>query len=83
MKTTDVNASIVTFYLKLLSGLAPEVKIDLVSRILTSMKSEIKPNKRKKGILEFYGSWESDKSAEVLIEEIRSARTFNRVIEPL
>ena len=87
MKTADVKANIVDFYMNLLKGLNTEVKLDLVSKLVASMKSDFgkkKPKKaEKKSILDFYGCWESDKTAEELIEEIRGARTFNRVIEPL
>lgn len=83
MKSADVNASIVNFYMNLLSGLAPEVKIDLVTKVLASMKPEFKnkngkKNSSTKSILGLSGKWESDATAEELIEELRSARTFNR-----
>ncbi|MBK9013742.1 MAG: hypothetical protein IPM82_06445 [Saprospiraceae bacterium] len=81
------NANIVEYYLNLLSGLSAEVKLDLISKLSASLKMDFgkkKPDKvEKKSILDFAGCWESDKTAEELIEEIRSARTFNRVIEPL
>ncbi|MBI5916823.1 MAG: hypothetical protein HY842_15720 [Bacteroidetes bacterium] len=40
MKTTGANASIVEFYLNLLSGLSAEVKLDLISKLSASLKTD-------------------------------------------
>jgi hypothetical protein len=87
MKTAGANANIVEFYLNLLSGLSAEVKLDLISKLSASLKMDFgkkKPEKtEKKSILDFYGAIESDLSAEEMVEMIRSARYFNRQVEPL
>ncbi len=87
MKTTGANASIVEYYLNLLSGLSTEVKLDLISKLSASLKMDFgkkKPEKmEKKSILDFYGAIESELPAEEMVDMIRSARYFNRQIEPL
>ena len=87
MKSTDINANLVDFYLKLLSGLSTEVKLDLISKLVISLKPSAKAKKLKelpeKSILDYYGAIDSDMSAEEMIEMIRSSRIFTRQIEPL
>jgi hypothetical protein len=85
MKPTDINASLVDFYLKLLSGLSTEVKLDLISKLVISLKPSAKAKKLKelpeKSILGLAGKWQSDETAEELVQNIRNARVFNRQIE--
>lgn len=87
MKSTAINASLVDFYLKLLSGLSTVVKLGLISKLVISLKPNAKEKKLKelpdKNILAYYGAIDSDMSAEEMIEMIRSSRIFTRQIEPL
>ncbi len=85
MKAMDLNVNLVNFYFDLLANLSMDAKIELISKLLASMKTENgkKEKRKKKSILEFSGTWVSDKSAEELIDEIRGARLFNRQIEQL
>ena len=63
-------------YLGLLKSLSRDSKIKLVESLNFDIKNEIIPEKG--WIDELYGSFVSDKSAEVLISEIRADRRFNR-----
>jgi len=81
MKTIDVNTSIIDGYIKLLDSLSPSSKLDLISKLTDSIKSDIgdKKNTFKKA----FGAFHSKKDAQQIISEIRSSRTFNRKIEEL
>jgi hypothetical protein len=81
MKTLDVNAVLVDGYLRLLDNLSPSSKLDLISRLTMSVKSDI--TDRKKSFKEAFGAFESKKSADTIIDEIRSSRNFNRKRESL
>jgi hypothetical protein len=77
MKATDIN--IIDNYLGLLNNLSPDRKLELISRLSQSLKSQEK--RKEKSIGELFGAFKSDKSAEKIIEEIRQSRTFTRQIE--
>jgi hypothetical protein len=81
MKPSEPYHNIVDSYFELLNNLAPDTKLELISRLSDSMKM---PHKKKNGSWkDLFGAFESDKSAEEMIEEIRSARTFSRHREKL
>ncbi len=81
MNPPEPYYSIVDSYFELLSNLNPETKLELISRLSDSMK---KPRKELNGSWkDLFGAFESDKSAEEMIEEIRNARTFSRHRETL
>lgn len=79
MKATNIN--IIDSYLALLDNLSPDSKLELISRLSQSLKSQKKP--KEKSIQELFGAFISEKSAETIIEEIRQSRTFTRQIEEL
>jgi len=79
MKATDIN--IIDSYIGLLNNLSPDSKLELISRLSQSLKSQKKP--QEKSIQELFGAFVSEKSAETIIEEIRQSRTFTRQIEEL
>lgn len=82
MKTADLNTTLIDSYYTLLKSLSPNNKLELIARLSKSMKTT---KKREKGIsLEsLYGSWESDQTADELIEELKAARNFTRKREEL
>lgn len=79
MKTPDINASIINGYLQMLDNLSPDLKLDLISKLTQSVKTDMKA--KKSAFKKAFGEFVSKKSAEEIIEEIRSSRTFNRQIE--
>ena len=79
MKAANIN--IIDSYIGLLNNLSPDSKLELISRLSQSLKSQKKP--KEKSIQELFGAFMSDKSAETIIEEIRQSRTFTRQIEEL
>ncbi len=79
MKAAEINTTLVDGYLKLLDNLNPVSKLDLIAKLKASAKTHKKD--RKKIFKNSFGAFESSKSAEEIIKEIRESRTFNRQIE--
>lgn len=76
-----LNTNIVDSYLALLKTLSPGNRLDLISRLTQSLKSDIRSEK---GHFESaFGAWQGNESADQIITEIRNSRTFNRQIEEL
>lgn len=80
MKSADINTIIIEGYLQLLDNLSPSSKLELISRLTASVKSD---KNKKSSFQKAFGAFQSEKSADVIIEEIRSSRTFTRQIEGL
>ncbi len=79
MKAVDINITLIDGYLLLLDNLSPGSKLDLISRLTLSVKTDI--TDRKKHFFKAFGAWESKQSADEIIKDIRNSRTFNRQIE--
>jgi hypothetical protein len=79
MTAVTKHNAIVNGYLGLLENLSPNDKLDLISRLTISVKTDLRNKKRK--FKKAFGALDIDKTAEELIEEIRNNRTFNRQIE--
>ena len=79
MERADINTALVEGYLQLLYNLSPSSKLDLIARLTASIKSDLtdKPSSFQKA----FGAFESDKSADEMITDIRNSRTFTRQIE--
>ena len=63
----------------MLDNLSPSDKLDLISKLTDSVKSDIK--NKKSSFKKAFGAFESEKSADEIINEIRRSRTFTRQIE--
>jgi len=79
MNAIDINTTLIEGYLRLLNNLSPSNKLDLISKLTLSVKTDI--TDRKKSFYKAFGAWESKKSADEIINDIRNSRTFNRQIE--
>lgn len=79
MKATNINTTLIEGYLKLLENLSSDNKLDLISKLTLSMKSQ--SNHKKKRFYKAFGGWDSNESAEVLIKNIHESRAFNRKVE--
>ncbi|MDR3340789.1 MAG: hypothetical protein LBT25_12000 [Candidatus Symbiothrix sp.] len=73
------NTFVVDNYLGLLKGLSRENKIKLIAKLANEIIEET--GKRENVVDKFFGAFESDKSAEEIIAEIRNNRNFNRTLE--
>lgn len=79
MKAANLN--IIDSYIGLLNNLSPDNKLELISRLSQSLKSE--KNIENKPFQELFGAFKSEDSAETIIEDIRKSRAFTRQIEEL
>ena len=73
MTATEINNTLIDSYLKLLSGLTERNKKLLIEKLKASKKKKVSNN----SFLSAFGAWESDESAEEIIEKIQEARTIN------
>lgn len=79
MKAIDINKTLIEGYLQLLENLSPGSKLDLISKLTLSVKTDV--IEKKKSFYKSFGAWESKQTAEQIISDIRNSRTFNRQIE--
>ena len=79
MKTIDINTTLIEGYMQLLDNLSPNNKLDLISKLTLSVKTDIAD--KKKSFYKAFGAWDSKQSADEIINDIRNSRTFNRQTE--
>jgi hypothetical protein len=79
MKAIDINTTLIDGYLALLDNLSPNNKLDLISKLTLSVKTDF--THRKKYFYKAFGAWHSKQSADEIIIDIRNSRTFTRQIE--
>lgn len=79
MKLIDINTTLIDGYLKLLGNLSTDIKLDLISKLTLSIKADLID--KKKSFYKASGAWESKKSPEEIIEDIKNSRTFTRQTE--
>ena len=79
MKAADINTTLIDGYLQLLDNLSTSNKLDLISKLAISVKSDKKS--KDKAFRKSFGAFDSTKTADQIIKEIRDSRTFNRQIE--
>ena len=72
MKSANINSTLIEGYLKLLDNLSSDNKLDLISKLTLSMKSET--DRKKKRFYKAFGAWESKESADELIKILRNSR---------
>ena len=80
MKTGNVN--IADNFWGMIKGLSVDVRLELISRISNSLKSE-KVVDETDSWKSLFGAFESEQSADEIIEDLRKARYSNREIELL
>ncbi len=80
MKTGNVN--IADNYWEMIKNLSTDVRLELISRISNSLKSDISVEKTDSWKL-LFGAFESSQSADEIIEDLRKSRYTNREIEAL
>ena len=79
MRATETNSTIVDGYVGLLNNLSTNNKLDLISKLTASVKTDL--TNKKSSFKKSFGAFESKKSAEEIIEEIRDSRVSTREIE--
>jgi hypothetical protein len=81
MKHVDLNTRLIDSYIALLKNLNLTNKLDLISKLTQSMKSDVTNNKT--AFEKSLGAWDKKDKSEDLIKSIRGSRVFNRSIEKL
>ena len=81
MNEADIDTTIVDGYVEMLDNLSPSNKLDLISKLTASVKSDI--TNKKSSFEKAFGAFQSEQSADEIINEIRSSRTFTRQIEEI
>lgn len=79
MRITEINTTIIDGYLGLLDNLSTNDKLDLISKLTASIKTDL--TNKKSSFKKAFGAFVSTKSAEEIIEEIRNSRVSTRQIE--
>lgn len=79
MKPEKDNTAIIDGYIGLLDNLSPDTKLDLIARLTDSVKSDLAD--KKSSFKQSFGAFDSEKSAEEIVDEIRRSRIVNREIE--
>lgn len=79
METIKINTKIVDSYIELLNSLSTDNKLDIIERLTASIKIDLK--NKNSSFKKSFGAFESDKSAEEIIKEIRDSRVSSSEIE--
>lgn len=79
MASIETDTTIIDGYVGLLENLSPDNKLDLISKLTESVKTDL--GNKKSTIRKSFGAFISDKTAEEIIDEIRKSRLFTREIE--
>ena len=74
-----MNSTIVDGYIGLLDNLSTNNKLDLISKLTASVKTDL--TNKKSSFKKSFGAFDSKKSAEDINEEIRKSRVSTRQIE--
>jgi hypothetical protein len=81
MGATLQNTSLVNYYFGFLKNLKHDSKLDLISKLSESLKTN--QTSENISLLSLFGAYKSNDSAEEIIEQLRASRTFNRNTESL
>lgn len=71
-----MNTTIIDGYVELLANLSPSDKLDLISKLTASVKTDL--GIKKSAFKEAFGAFESSKTAEEILKDIRNSKVFNR-----
>ena len=78
---SKINYDILNNYWGLIETLNVSHKLDLIERLTNSIHQYQKQETNTMNLA--FGAWESESSAEEIIEELRNSRSINRQIESL
>ena len=81
MNSTSPNVNIADYYFAFLKNLKHDSKLDLITKLSESLK--MKEKKEDISLQSLFGAYKSDETAEQIIAELRTSRTFNRNTESL
>ncbi|RLD50683.1 MAG: hypothetical protein DRJ05_19330 [Bacteroidetes bacterium] len=81
MNTSDVN--IADNFFGMIRNLSAETRLDLISRITESLKEPAQKKDYQDSWKSLFGAFESEQSAEEIINDLRDSRRTSRKIEDL
>ena len=73
MKNIEFNSSLLDTYFQLLKNLSNSAKEQLIDRLTKSLKKE---DRRPNQDMDLFGAWVSEKSANEIVDGIRTDRHF-------
>jgi hypothetical protein len=79
MKLSDYDTTIIDGYAGLLENLSANNKLDLIARLTASVKTDFKS--KKSSFKKAFGAFDSKKTADQIIDEIRNSRVFTKKLE--
>ena len=79
MEATKTSTTLLDSYAGLLNRLSPNDKLELIARLTASVKSDLAAEKS--SFKESFGAFESEQSAEEIIDDIRNSRVATRQLE--
>jgi len=79
MKASEINTSIVDGYVGLLDNLSASNKLELISKLTDSVKTDL--TQKKSSFKKAFGAFASKRTAEEIITDIRNSRLSKRQIE--
>ena len=81
MNLSSQYFSVADFYFEILKNLNPDTKLDLISKLSQSLKkSEEEPDV---SLQSLFGAYQSEETADEIIEQLRASRVFDRNRETL
>lgn len=81
MNTPTLPNPLLASYLQLAASLSSASKLDLIAQLSASVKGELAATHHAGTFAQAFGAFESDKTAEEVIDDLRASRTFTRQIE--
>lgn len=76
MKIPEINTTIVDGYVGLLDNLSTNNKLDLISKLTASVKTDL--TNKKSSFKKSFGAFDSKKTADEIIDEIRNSKVSTR-----
>ena len=80
MNSSTQHTSYADYYFGVLKNLNADSKLDLISQLSQSLKSD---QIETTSLESLFGAYTSDETADEIISELRSSRVSNRNIDPL
>jgi hypothetical protein len=81
MKAPEIHTTIIEGYVGLLDNLSTNDKLDLISMLTISVKTDLV--NKKTSFKKAFGAFDSKKTAEQIIGEIRNSRVSTRQMESI
>lgn len=81
MDLSSQHISVADYYFGFLKNLNPDSKLDLIAKLSQSLKK--KDEAPEVSLQSLFGAYQSEETADEIIEQLRASRVFNRNRETL